>query len=83
MEYSIIDIMVTFILAYVFYSLVEAPFNTFLNIRQTNAQSSGQPMKNGNVSKGFPEIAKRELGHFQEIELEENVGNDNIESIRI
>lgn len=69
-ENSIIDIMVSFCLAYIFYSLIEAPFSNLMTLwlKPDLVSDAEQAQQNGNLNK------KRDYGHTNDIELEENIG---------
>ena len=99
MEYSLLDLIYSFLLAYCFYSMVEAPFTYFMNLYlHRNSSAKEEPDRNGNVvNVDADEVnavvnelmeqaedqknwdvtdknkLKRDTGHFQDIELEEDV----------
>ncbi|CAG2168622.1 unnamed protein product [Oppiella nova] len=93
-ENSIIDIMVTFCLAYVFYALIEAPFTNLMAIwlKKDTQRDDLVGHQNGAVhNKDTPapepknSISMRDMGHIHHIELEEDINKNSnfVETIKI
>ncbi|CAG2111202.1 unnamed protein product [Medioppia subpectinata] len=91
-ENSIIDFMVTFCLAYIFYSLIEAPFTNLMAIWLKKGQKDDLlSPPNGtvhNVDKpvsGAKNMMMKDMGHVNHIELEDdfNQNHNFVETIKI